>query len=59
MALGSGAVVAPQSSSNPTHSSGWCPEDPFHHIFVPLSSTGYNPDVEGGLAGQDGPSALS
>lgn len=59
MALGSGAVVAPQSSSNPTHSSGWCPEDPSHHIFVPLSSTGYNPDVEGGLAGQDGPSALS
>lgn len=59
VALGSGAVVAPQSSSSPTHSSEWCPEDPSHHSFVPPSSTGYNPEVEGGLAGQDGLSAPS
>lgn len=52
-------MVAPQSSSNPTHSFGCCPEDTSHHISVPLSSTGYNPEVEGWLAGQDGPSALS
>ena len=34
-------------------------QHPSHRVLVSPSPTGYNPELEGGLAGQDGSSALS